>query len=151
MEFTQVACKTYYTVLKGVELNARVNNVLDYLKQHGRSKFADILKSVGGMTEGQGRLLFKKLVDRGIVTADYAEKEGAFVDRRRRCYFVVNQYDGSKIYEHLYSRDKNNQLVTKPNPEYWNYVRAHHNCQFDHDTVIDRIPIKEVYYTYKGC
>ena len=150
MEFTQVACKTYYTVLKGVELNDRVNNVLNYLKQYGRSKFADILKSVCGITEGQGRLLFKKLVSEGIVTADYAEKEGAFIERQRRCFFVINRYDNSKIYEYLYSRDENNQLVTKPNPEYWEYTRAHHNCEFDHDTIIDRIPVKEVYYTYVG-
>ena len=150
MEFTQVAYKTYYTVRKGVELNDRVNSVLDYLKEHGRSKFADIIKSVGYITVSQGRSLFSKLVSKGIVTADYAVKEGAFVERKRRMWYVVNRYDGSKIYECFYSHDENDQLVTKTNVDYWNYVRAHHDCQFGEDMVVDRIPIKEVYYTYVG-
>ena len=150
MEFTQVAYKTYYTVRKGVELNDRVNSVLDYLKEHGRSKFADIIKSIGYITVSQGRSLFSKLVSKGIVTADYVVKEGVLVERKRRVWYIVNQYDGSKIYEYLESRDENGQLVTKANPEYWSYARAHHNCKYDQDTVIDRIPVKEVYYTYVG-
>lgn len=149
VQISNTAINNFPSVELGVAMGQRVDSILRYLKQNGRTKFADIVKALN-ITVGKGRYILQWLAYRKILIADYtANPEITYVYKHTQRY-IIPYYTNEKVYEYITVYDEKGNPYSLKNPEYLRYHYENPKLEKERggcDTVVERRAVKEVYYT----